>query len=90
MARYWLTLAQEIRLNYPNELVASGGLTTTPSWSSEMRDIWLDVIAQADPFLDDLTTEHLHLHTCSSTARSGFRPWGLVCSGSFLPLLVPH
>jgi hypothetical protein len=58
--RYWLTLAQD-RTPHPllNELAASGGARTTPSYS-EMRAIWVDVAAQADPYLDSLTAETIH------------------------------
>jgi hypothetical protein len=58
--RYWLTLAQE-QTPHPllNELVASGGAMTTPSFS-EMRAIWVDVTGQADLFLDSLTAERIH------------------------------
>ncbi len=59
--RYWLTLAQQ-QTPHPllNELVASGGPMTTPSYS-EMRAIWVDVTGQADPFLDSLTAESIHV-----------------------------
>lgn len=58
--RYWLTLAQELT-PYPvlNEMVAPGGPRTSPSLR-DMRVIWEDVISQADPYLDALTTESLH------------------------------
>lgn len=58
--RYWLTLAQE-RTPHPalNDLVASGGPPSSPSLR-EMRTVWEDVVAQADPFLDELTAERIH------------------------------
>lgn len=57
--RYWLTLAQS-QTPHPalNELVASGQPMTTPSLA-EMRALWEDVVAQVDPYLDEVTAEQL-------------------------------
>lgn len=59
--RYWLTVAQQ-QTPFPqlNEVVASGGPMTTPSFT-EMRVLWQDVTALADPFLDSQTAESIHL-----------------------------
>ncbi len=56
---YWLTRGlQTTPLPQLNEIVASGGPATTPSLK-EMLAAWKAVTAQADPWLDTLTTADL-------------------------------
>ncbi len=57
--KYWLEYGQG-RVLHPrlNELLAYGAPMSTPSLA-EMRALWEEVTAAADPFLDALTTESL-------------------------------
>ncbi len=57
--RSWLQFAQD-RLLFPtlNETYAYGAPMSTPSLK-EMLEVWRQVTAAADPFLDTLTTESL-------------------------------
>ncbi|HET8522792.1 MAG TPA: DinB family protein, partial [Thermomicrobiales bacterium] len=57
--RYWLTVAQGIKLRPDiNELVGFGKPASTPPLS-EMQAAWQEITAAADPFLDTLTADML-------------------------------
>lgn len=57
--RYWLQFAQG-RILYPklNEMFAYGAPMSTPILG-DMLNLWHSVTAEADPYLDTLTTEKL-------------------------------
>jgi hypothetical protein len=59
--RYWLWRGQDqIRLPHLNELFAYGAPASTPALD-EMWDAWHTIVEAADPWLDTLTTEQLHV-----------------------------
>jgi hypothetical protein len=67
--RYWLTRAQESTpCPILNEVAASGGPATTPSFA-EMVAAWRKVTRAADPWLDKLATGDLSAELPGSGPR---------------------